>query len=214
MAVQAVDAIRAGDLRIFDPGAAGSILGTGPDRRLHAKMVTSPHGALIGSATFSRAGLYHNIEYVDSADAEGSGETSSDVAKDRQDVAEEIWHASVDWNAEALEILEALLRPVTTADGIARAIHEQTSFAPWRVETQPEIAGRRPLPHQADLVYEASSIVYEHGFAFVEAPTGSGKTDIGKHLGQTLGATFDRILGGDHTGRLPRGGALAVVPLR
>ncbi|SEL62717.1 hypothetical protein SAMN05444413_11242 [Roseivivax marinus] len=215
-AVLAIEAIRTGriDLRIFDPARAGAALGISGDRRLHAKIVASPLGALAGSANFSRAGLYQNIEYVDMASANVDDPTTAAVAKDRQAAAEEIWNASTDWNTEALEILEALLRPVTTADAVARTIHEQKSFAPWCVDRQSDAAGRLPLPHQAELIYEASSITYEHGFAFVEAPTGSGKTDIGKHLGHTLGTSFERIFGQDHTGHLPRGGALAIVPPR
>ena len=215
-AVLAIDAIRAGriDLRLFDPDRAADLLGLSGARRLHAKIVASPRGAIAGSANFSRAGLYQNIEYVDAADAAVDDPVTAAVAKDRQHAAETIWNASTDWKAEALEILEALLRPVTTEDAVARTLHEQTSFAPWRVDRQADIAGRAALPHQAELVYEASSIVYEHGVAFLEAPPGSGKTDIGKHLGHTLATSFERLFGQDHTGRLPRGGALAIVPPR
>ena len=215
-AVLALEAVRAGriDLRVFDPEIAKERLGGGTGRVLHSKIVASARGAVAGSANFSRAGLYRNIEYADGAETEGAGATSAAVAQDRRQAAEEVWTASTDWNAAAIEILEGLLRPVSCADAAARTVHEQRSFAPWRVDGQADITGRLPLPHQADLVYEASSVVYEHGLDFVGAPTGSGKTDIGKLLGHTLGMSFERIFGQDHTGRLPRGGALAIVPPR
>ncbi|MCV6602954.1 MAG: hypothetical protein OIF54_15575, partial [Cohaesibacter sp.] len=63
------------------------------------------------------------------------------------------------------------------------------------VEGQKDITGRLPFKHQVDLTYETSSIVYEHGFAFLGSPTGSGKTDIGKLLGQTLSETFSGAIG-------------------
>lgn len=213
-AIFAADAIRAGaiDLRVFDPALAQEVMGVKSDRRLHAKIITSELGGIAGSANFSRAGLYHNIEFVDDFGEEGTEGPAQEAAKDRKETAELIWAASVDWNAEALEILEALLRPVCPQDAMARLLHEQTSFRPWHMKQQADVVGRIPYAHQVDLVYETSQIVYEHGFAFVESPTGSGKTDIGKHLGWTLARTFEAAVGADHTGELPRGGAMVIAP--
>lgn len=213
-AILAADAIRAGviDLRVFDPVLAQEVMGVRGGRRLHAKIITSELGAIAGSANFSRAGLYHNIEFADDFGEDGTDGPAQEAAKDRKTAAEMIWSASVDWNAEALEILEALLRPVCPQDAMARLLHEQTSFRPWHMRQQADVAGRIPYAHQVDLVYETSQIVYEHGFAFVESPTGSGKTDIGKHLGWTLARTFEAVVGADHTGTLPRGGAKVIAP--
>lgn len=82
------------------------------------------------------------------------------------------------------------------------------------MDGQSDITGRLPFSHQVDLTYEASSIVYEHGFAFLGSPTGSGKTDIGKLLGQTLSDTFRGAIGAGHTSRVARGGAVVIAPPR
>jgi hypothetical protein len=213
-AVLAADAIRSGaiDLRVFDPSLAQEVMGVSGGRRLHAKIVTSELGSITGSANFSRAGLYHNIEFADDFSEEGPDGPAQEAAKERRTAAELIWSSSVDWNAEALEILEALLRPVCPEDAMARLLHEQTSFRPWSMNHLADVVGRNPFAHQVDLVYEASHIAYEHGFAFVESPTGSGKTEIGKHLGWTLARTFEAAVGADHTGQLPRGGAMVIAP--
>lgn len=215
-AILAADAIRGGsiDLRVFDPAKARDVLGVGDDRRLHAKLVVSSQGAISGSANFSRAGLYHNIEFMDGFEEAADEGAAQRAYKDRQAFAELVWQASTDWNSEALEILDGLLRPVSAEDAAARLIQEQTSFKPWRMDLQPHVAGRKPFEHQVGLVYETSQIVYEHGFAFLESPTGSGKTDIGKHLGWTLARTFEAAVGDDHTGDIPRGGAMVIAPPR
>ncbi|MEP4035877.1 hypothetical protein [Pseudophaeobacter sp.] len=218
-AVLAAEAIRAGkiDLRVFDPQKAQAVLGVSGDRRLHAKIFVSELGAVAGSANFSRAGLYHNIEYVDEfgqSDDAPESDPSTRAAKERQETAEKIWDASSDWNDEALEILSQLLRPVTAEDAEARTISEQQGFRSWMVGDQKDITGRQPFMHQVDLTYETSSIVYEHGFAFLGSPTGSGKTDIGKLLGQTLSDTFSAAVGPGHTSRVARGGAVVIAPPR
>ena len=70
LAVLARHAIQSGkiDLRVFDPELAKSKWGISGDRRLHSKIVSSPEGAVAGSANFSRSGLYSNIEYADGLD--------------------------------------------------------------------------------------------------------------------------------------------------
>ena len=213
-AILAIDAIKSGrlDLRIYDPATSSRKLGIKDNSILHAKIVSSPIGAVNGSANFSRAGLYRNIECSDDQRHPSIADEATSLAKERKKIADAIWEVSVDWNAEAIKILESLLRPVTTQDAVARLIHEQKSFAPWCVANRTDAIKREPLVHQADIVYEASSVTYEHGFSFVSSPAGSGKTDIGKLLGYTLGASFEHIFGKDHTGRIPRGGALAIVP--
>ncbi|SFQ04958.1 phospholipase D family protein [Tranquillimonas alkanivorans] len=120
-AILAADAIRAGriDLRIFDPTRAREVMGVKDDRRLHAKIVVSEHGGISGSANFSRAGLYRNIEFADAFGGDADDAAAREAAKVRKSVAEQIWSASADWNAEALEILEALLRPVCPEDAVA-----------------------------------------------------------------------------------------------
>ena len=126
MAVLARDAIISGkiQLRVFDPGLAKELYGISGDRRMHAKIVSSPLGAVAGSANFSRSGLYRNIEYAD-----GLGAGSHKLEEERQKAAEQIWEASVDWTIEALEILNKLIRPVSAELAVARTIVERSSRA-------------------------------------------------------------------------------------
>ena len=179
-AVLAYDAITSGSisLRIFDSELARKRFGRHYSL-LHAKLMLSDAGALAGSANFSIGGLKRNLEYVDDL------LPFTDLAETRRHAAEDFWTLGVDWTDQALEILRNLLRPVSAEEALARTVHEMTAFQPWRVGGD-GAAGRPPLPFQQDLIYEAAGTAYEHGFAFVEAPTGAGKTDIGKHLATVL----------------------------
>ncbi|MFO6462815.1 hypothetical protein ACK8OR_00360 [Jannaschia sp. KMU-145] len=179
-AVLAMNAIERGIIkfRIFDPELAEDRLGRRPPM-LHAKLLIGEDNALSGSANFSINGLRRNLEFMDDADA------WPELATARRAAAEQYWDMGRDWTESALEILRALIRLVSPEEAVARTVHEATTFTPWRVAGETS-AGRPPQPFQADLVYEAAGTVYEHGFAFVEAPTGAGKTDIGKHLATVL----------------------------
>lgn len=207
-AVLAYDAIASGaiSLRIFDADLARERFG----RRhtlLHAKLFISDAGALAGSANFSMGGLRRNLEYVDDL------LTFPDLAETRREVAEDFWTLGADWTDQALEILRTLLRPVSAEEALARAVHEMTAFSPWRVGGD-GAAGRPPLPFQQDLVYEAAGTAYEHGFAFVEAPTGAGKTDIGKHLATVLPTMHSSVVlkHGNERPDQTRNGALGIIP--
>ena len=211
MAVLARDAIISGkiQLRVFDPDVAKELYGISGDRRMHAKIVSSPLGAVAGSANFSRSGLYRNIEYAD-----GLGTGSHELEEERQKAAEQIWEASVDWTKEALEILDKLIRPVTAELAVARTIVEQKGFQPWLSGNRTEITGHQLYDYQQELVYEASAITYEHGIAFVEAPTGSGKTEIGCHLGEVLTDTFARVVPPSPVHSVTRKNAAVIAPPR
>lgn len=191
LAVLAMKAILSGNikLRVFDPELAQQRFGISGERRLHSKIVSSPKGAVAGSANFSRSGLYRNIEYADGLEA-----GSHDLQIERTQAAEQVWEASVDWNNEALEILEKLIKPVTAEDAMARMISEQKCFEPWLTGQRQSITGHKLFGYQQELTYEACSITYDHGIAFVEAPTGSGKTEIGCHLAEALSETFSRVI--------------------
>lgn len=207
-AILAYDAIasRAISLKIFDADLARERLGRG-HAMLHAKLFTSDTHALAGSANFSLGGLKRNLEYVDELQA------FPDLAQVRRRVSEDFWELGVDWTDQALEILRALLRPVSAEEALARCVHEMTSFSPWRVGGD-GAAGRPPLPFQTDLVYEAAGTAYEHGFAFVEAPTGAGKTDIGKHLATVLPTMHSSVVlrHGNERPDQTRNGALGIIP--
>ena len=111
---------------------------------------------------------------------------------------------------------------VTPQQAAARVIDEMCGFPPWRIDGDHRNTARPPLPFQSELVYEAAATVYEHGFTFIEAPTGAGKTDIGKHLGATLAEMHRHVVHapppepGDHVGEqnVRRSGSFAVVPSR
>lgn len=211
LAVLARDAIvsRKIQLRVFDPGLAKKLYGISGDRRMHAKIVSSTLGAVAGSANFSRSGLYRNIEYAD-----GLVAGSHELEEERQKAAEQIWEASVDWTKEALEILDQLIRPVTAEFAVARTIVEQKGFQPWLSGDRVEITGHRLYDYQQELTYEASSITYEHGIAFVEAPTGSGKTEIGCHLGEVLTYAFAQVVPPSPVHSVARKNAAVIAPPR
>ena len=207
-AVLAYDATASGavSLRIFDPDLARERFGRG-HTMLHAKLFLSDSGALAGSANFSLGGLRRNLEYVDDLQA------FPDLAATRRQAAEGFWAIGTDWTEQALEILGALLRPVSAEEALARTVNEMTTFSPWRVGGD-GAAGRPPLPFQTDLVYEAAGTAYEHGFAFVEAPTGAGKTDIGKHLATVLPTMHSSVVlrHGNERPDQTRNGALGIIP--
>ena len=209
LAVLAKHAIQSGkiDLRVFDPELAKSKLGISGGRRLHSKIVSSPVGAVAGSANFSRSGLYSNIEYADGLDT-----GSHELQVERMKAAEQVWDVSVDWNTEALEILDNLIKPVTAEDAMARAISEQKGFAPWLTGGRKEITTHTLFGYQQELTYEACSIVYDHGIAFVEAPTGSGKTEIGCHLAEALSETFSRVIPRSPVHGVARKNAAVIAP--
>lgn len=209
LAVLAKNAIQSGkiDLRVFDPKLATSKLGISGDRRLHSKIVISPEGAVAGSANFSRSGLYRNIEYADGLDT-----GAHDLQIERTKAAEQAWEASVDWNTEALEILDKLIKPVTAEDAMARTISEQRGFSPWLTGDRKEITTHTLFGYQQELTYEACAIVYDHGIAFVEAPTGSGKTEIGCHLAEALSYTFSEVIPRSPIHGVARKNAAVIAP--
>ncbi len=209
IAVLAKHAIKTGkiDLRVFDPELAKRKLGITGDRRLHSKIVSSPKGAVAGSANFSYSGLYRNIEYADDLDA-----GTHELQVERTEAAEQAWDVSVDWNTEALEILEKLIKPVTAEDAMARTISEQKGFEPWLTGDRKDITSHMLFGYQQELTYEACSIVYDHGIAFVEAPTGSGKTEIGCHLAEALSETFSEVVPRSPVHGVARKNAAVIAP--
>ncbi len=191
MAITALDAIEAGQIsiRVYDSGLAKDRLGWRKTGKMHAKIVSSSLGAVVGSANFSRAGLTHNVEYA--RDYRYSG-TEAPAARDAKSLAKEIWKASDDCNKEVLEVLNNLLRPVTPEKAVSRGLAEQLGYQPWRVDL---MKGRRLTKfklfrHQQRLIYDAAATVYEHGLAFVCAPAGSGKTAVGMYLAVIIDQTY------------------------
>jgi len=206
-AVLAMNAIERGiiSIRAYDPALAKQASGRQP-AMLHAKLFIGEKSALSGSANFSNGGLRRNLEFMDDASA------YPDLADARKRSAETYWGMGRDWTETALEILSSLIRWVTPEDAVARTVHETTSFAPWRVAGNTS-TGRPPQPFQAELVYEAAGTIHEHGFAFVEAPTGAGKTDIGKHLATVLPVAHRQtVFSFGERADQQRLGALALIP--
>ena len=206
-AVLALEAIEKGiiSFRAFDADLAAKVVGRRPPM-LHAKLFVSDNCVLSGSANFSNAGMRLNLEFADDVSS------YPDLAQARRESAEAFWAMGVDWNESAIEILRSLIRTVSAEEAAARSVQELNSFLPWQVAGNTS-AGRPPQPFQAELVYEAAGTVYEHGFAFVEAPTGAGKTDIGKHLAAVLPVTHgETVSSAGERADQRRLGALALVP--
>lgn len=220
-AVLAIEAIRSGriDIRVYDSRLAAQHLGVSGERLLHAKLVVSDEGALAGSANFSRSGLYRNIEYSDTIRT-GDGRTNESrrnlayLEEQRRRVAEAIWDSGEDWNAAALEILERLLKPVSAQEAVARAIAEMKTFSLWAPTDETSNAPYPLMPYQVEMTMESCYMVYEHGYAMVCAPTGSGKTDIGTEATARIAETARRIDHSDAFGSRTRGGSLVVCPAR
>ncbi len=202
-AVLALEAVksRAIELRIYDTEAARAATGRAVPDRLHAKIVAGPAAIVSGSANFSRAGLYQNVEFTDESKA---GTARFDH---RREHAELFWELGVSWQETAVEILEKLLRFVTPQDAACRAHLEMLGFQPWKELDVDRAGGDQPLPYQEELVYEAAATVYEHGVAFVEAPAGAGKTNIGLHLAAVLARLHRNVVP-----RSSRTGSFAIVP--
>ncbi|MDE0004717.1 MAG: DUF2075 domain-containing protein [Rhodospirillaceae bacterium] len=202
-AVLALEAVksRAIELRIYDTEAARAATGRPVPDRLHAKIVAGPTAIVSGSANFSRAGLYQNVEFTDESRA---GTARYDH---RREHAELFWELGEPWQETAIEILEKLLRFVTPQDAACRAHLEMLGFQPWKELDVDRAGGDPPLPYQTELVYEAAATVYEHGVAFVEAPAGAGKTKIGLHLAAVLARLHRDVVPGTS-----RDGSFAIVP--
>lgn len=206
-AVLAVEAIERGiiQFRVFDEELARDKIGRRPTM-LHAKLFIGEHSVLSGSANFSLGGLRRNLEFTDDVSA------WPDLAKARREAAEQFWAMGSDWTEAALAILRALIRLVSPEEAVARTVIEATSFTPWCVAGDTS-AGRPPQPFQAELIYEAAGTIYEHGFAFVEAPTGAGKTDIGKHLATVLPVSHSQtVFNWGERADQQRLGSLALIP--
>lgn len=206
-AILAIDAIERGiiALRVYDSEIARSQLGRRPPL-LHAKLILGDGYALSGSANFSNGGLRRNLEFMDQAG------TAPELAQARREAAERFWAMGRDWTKDALRILRSLVRLVSPEEAVARTVIEAASFTPW-VAAGATSAGRPPQPFQADLIYEAAGTIHEHGFAFVEAPTGAGKTDIGKHLAALLPVAHDQtVFSWGERADQRRLGSLALIP--
>jgi hypothetical protein len=206
-AILAIEAIERGiiALRIYDPEIAQPLVGRRP-AMLHAKLIVGKDHALSGSSNFSNGGLRRNLEFMDDAQA------TPELAAARRQAAERYWEMGRDWTDDALRILRSLVRLVTPEEAVARTIIEATGFTPW-IAAGETSAGRPPQPFQADLVYEAAGTIHEQGFAFVEAPTGSGKTDIGKHLAAVLPVAHDQtVFSWGERADQRRRGTLALIP--
>lgn len=206
-AILAIDAIERGiiALRVYDPEVAQARLGRRPPL-LHAKLIIGDDHVLSGSANFSNGGLWRNLEFMDDAAA------MPELAEARRDAAERFWNLGRDWTEDALEILSSLVRLVNPEEAVARTVIEATGFTPW-IAAGTTSAGRPPQPFQAELIYEAAGTIHEHGFAFVEAPTGAGKTDIGKHLAALLPVAHDQtVFSWGERADQRRLGSLALIP--
>ena len=217
-AVLAVKAIeqREIDIRAWDSTKSARKFDFAASRNLHAKMVVSPIGAIAGSANFSYAGLYRNVEYTDELPFETKSEEIAAGARQRAAFAEEIWDASEDCNEAVLDGLRKLLRTVTPEEATARCIAEQRGLPTWRIDLlgKLNISKLELFPYQLDLVYEAAHAVYEYGIVFLNAPAGSGKTQIAKHLAYVLSRTFRNVIHEDRSSNVERTGTVAIVPPR
>ncbi len=135
-----------------------------------------------------------------------------DLAAARREAAERYWAMGRDWTEEALAILRSLVRLVSP-EKLWRARWSRPPASRRGSRREIPAPGARPQPFQAELIYEAAGTIHEQGFAFVEAPTGAGKTDIGKHLAALLPVAHDQtVFSWGERADQRRLGSLALIP--
>lgn len=170
--------------------------------RLHAKIVASSEGAMLGSSNFSYGGLRSQRE------ANVLFETGSSDFTDVHRIANNLLRASEPFDAALLKLLEDLLKPCSWPEALARATAELLEGT-W-LKRYTGVLGswsEVPLwPSQRQAIAEALYILDTNGSVLIADPTGSGKTRLGLHL---ILALINQLY---QTGRGHRTNAVVVCP--
>ena len=176
----------------------------GTDNRLHAKIYVGDQAVTLGSSNFTRPGMEHQLE----ANARFSREREPKRYGELAAIAENYWLLGRDYNAELIELLEALLRVVPWQEALARAcadlLEGEWAKAYLRADYLPGESDLWPTQRQG--IAQALYVLSRQGSVLVADATGSGKTRLGTHL---IRAVRDQIL---RKGRIRQGKALMVCP--
>ena len=176
----------------------------GSDSRLHAKIYVGDQAATVGSSNFTRPGMDCQLE----ANARFSRDKEAKRYTELVTIAENYWLLGRDYQAELIELLEALLRVVPWQEALARACAEllegEWAKAYLRSGYLPGDADLWPTQRQG--IAQALLVLSQQGSVLVADATGSGKTRMGTHL---IRAVQDQII---RSGRLRQGKALMVCP--
>ena len=167
--------------------------------KLHAKIYTGDHHAVLGSSNFSHSGLAEqreaNVRFArEGAEAERYAGTRR--------IAENYWREGRPCSEEVVRLLKQLLQAVTWEEALARAVAELLE-GEW-IHRYPRLfqtPSERPLwPSQVQAVAQALWVLDMRGSVLIADPTGSGKTRLGVTL---LWALVNRLwaTGRDHQAR-------------
>ena len=159
VACRALPALRSGAIRVrvFDEALAQEDLRFAPGL-LHANLFVSEDFAVSGSAPFSRRGLAGNLEFSDKV----LGGSAAHIERAR--AAERFWGWGRDWSADAILLVEELLRAASPRAAFAALIDDWSAF--WAAQCRPSRSGDAA----GDLARSAVLRCYEHGIALVDRP--------------------------------------------
>ena len=169
---------------------------------LHAKIYVGDTAATVGSSNFTASGLRFQIEANARFDHDLEPERYDELAL----VAENLWSAGEDWNAQFRALLMSLLQVVSWQEALARAAADLLEGEWADRYLVNDAAGRQLWPSQRLGIAQALWITERVGSVLVADATGSGKTRMGAHL---VRAVHDRLWS---TGRVRRGGTVLVCP--
>jgi len=178
-------------------------LATG-NRRLHAKLYVGDGAATLGSSNFTSPGLSNQWEANARFEAGAEKKRYGEIRQ----IAENYWSMGVDYNAELMTLLKALLQVVPWQETLARACVELLE-GDWAEDFVKEdvLPGETSLwPSQRQGIAQALYVLSRQGSVLVADATGSGKTLMGTHLVRAIGEQIA------HSGRLRKGKALMICP--
>lgn len=191
--VQAIRELEAGHVHVrYVPGRD----------RLHAKIYLTEQAGMLGSSNFTTHGLRTQLE----ANARFERAVDDDRLQALSQVAENLWQAGEDWEAQFVELLRSMVQFVPWREALARACADLLE-GQWAVRYLAGQMGTAPLwPSQISGIAEALWVVETVGSVLVADATGSGKTRMGAHLTR---AVNDRLWS---TGRVRHGQTVLVCP--
>ena len=174
-----------------------------PGRMMHAKIFVTENAVILGSSNYSEAGLKRNIE----ANVRFKAEDEEVRYQEVKDYAEALFSLADDYRQELRQLLEALLRPSSWQDSLARACAELLE-GHWAKQYLSYTGIHRQQtnlwPAQEQGIAQALWIIENLGSVLVADATGSGKTRMGAALQR---AVHDKLWRTGNT----RGGGIALI---
>jgi hypothetical protein len=161
---------------------------SGSQRLVHAKLYATDTSVVIGSSNFTRPGLRTQTEAnVRFTSSEGRR------LEEARDLAEGLWTKGRDYTHQFLELLDALLKPVTWQEALGRACASLLEGEWAKRYVPPELIERLQPPlwlHQLQGISQAMWVLENVGSVLIADATGSGKTRMGAWV---VRGAFDRL---------------------